>query len=166
MPSSVGLLSNTPFFATGGTVTDSSGYRIHVFTGLETFTTNLAQGTKSVEVLMVAGGGGGGGNGGGGGGAGGVVYTAALSVSAGSSDYSISIGGGGVGAAGSLNGTNGTLTSMTGRTNAVGGGGGATRAITHHTASRLWRLWRGRRWPRCQCVFGGRWHGWSGQQRW
>ena len=46
------------FTATGGTVTNVGGYRIHTFTGSSTFT--IVGGGKTVEYLVVAGGGAGG----------------------------------------------------------------------------------------------------------
>ena len=48
----------TQFEATGGTITEAGGYRIHTFNSSGTFTTVGA--TVSVDYLVVAGGGGGG----------------------------------------------------------------------------------------------------------
>jgi len=48
------------FSATGGTITDADGYRIHVFTSPGSF---VVSGVGDVEYLVVAGGGGGGHNG-------------------------------------------------------------------------------------------------------
>ena len=81
--------------ATGGTITDLNGYRIHTFTTSGTFTVTSGD---NVEVLVVAGGGGGGtsqtSNGGaGGGGAGGLIYSTAYSVT--SQAYTVTIGNGG-----------------------------------------------------------------------
>ena len=56
------------FSATGGTITESEGYRIHTFLSNGTFEVILDQGSKEIEYLIVAGGGGGGRYGGGGGG--------------------------------------------------------------------------------------------------
>ena len=56
---------SAPFEATGGTVTDVGGYRIHSFTNDGAFV--VTAGSRSCEFLVVAGGGGGGGWGGGGG---------------------------------------------------------------------------------------------------
>ena len=86
-------LMTNKFTATGGTVTESGGYRIHTFTSSGTFTA-LSSGT--VEYLIVAGGGGGGSEHGGGGGAGGLISG---SVSIISGTYTITIGAGGGGAA-------------------------------------------------------------------
>lgn len=76
-----------PFTATGGTVTTSGAYTIHTFTGNGTFA--VSAGTKSVDVLVVAGGAGGyndyvsvGQGIGAGGGAGGLSeFTTSVSVS-------------------------------------------------------------------------------------
>ena len=97
--------------ATGGTITDSGGYRIHAFTtsGNLVITGTGLSSTPNVEIILVAGGGGGGSAGspvsgpspagigpmGGGGGAGGLVHTNVTISSTGS--YSIIIGGGGIG---------------------------------------------------------------------
>ena len=113
--------------ATGGVISDytsgSSVYRAHVFTNSGTFTVS-ALGTfpAQVEYLVIAGGGGGGGDGGvggatpagrggGGGGAGGLRSTVdttggggsletALTVSAGPTSYTVTVGGGGNGGSG------------------------------------------------------------------
>ena len=57
------------FAATGGTITESQGYRIHTFTSSGTFT--VTKGQAEVEYVVVGGGGAGGADDGGGGGAGG-----------------------------------------------------------------------------------------------
>ena len=57
------------FAATGGTITEASGYRIHTFTSSGTFT--VTKGQAEVEYVVVGGGGAGGADDGGGGGAGG-----------------------------------------------------------------------------------------------
>lgn len=57
------------FAATGGSVTESQGYRIHTFTSSGTFT--VTKGQAEVEYVVVGGGGAGGADDGGGGGAGG-----------------------------------------------------------------------------------------------
>ena len=81
--------------ATGGTITDIGGYRIHMFTSDGTFT--LISG-GDVDYLVVAGGGGGGSDAGGGGGAGGMLTGTIPSLTPGS--YTITRGGGGSGASG------------------------------------------------------------------
>lgn len=57
------------FAATGGSVTESQGYRIHTFTSSGTFT--VTKGQAEVEYVVIGGGGAGGADDGGGGGAGG-----------------------------------------------------------------------------------------------
>jgi hypothetical protein len=100
--------------ATGGTITDIGGYRIHTFTGSGTFTANS---NMNVEVLVVAGGGAGGvGANSGGGGAGGLIYQASHALT--SAAYSVTVGNGGQTA--NSNGQNSVFSSLT----AVGGGGG------------------------------------------
>ena len=126
--------------ATGGTVIDEGGYRIHVFTT----TSNLSVsglpevGEANAEVILVAGGGGGGAGTGpgvasdtfgaaGGGGAGGFLQT---NVTLSATSYVISVGGGGAGAplyANNQKGVTGTSSTAFGLT-AVGGGGGAQAA--------------------------------------
>jgi hypothetical protein len=72
--------SQTPFSATGGTITTSGIYRIHTFTGSSNLTVT-GNNISNFDYLIIAGGGGGGGGpgeqGGGGGGAGGVRSTVA-----------------------------------------------------------------------------------------
>ncbi|MFA5023488.1 MAG: fibrinogen-like YCDxxxxGGGW domain-containing protein [Patescibacteria group bacterium] len=111
---------NTDCNATGGTITDDDGYRIHTFTSSGTFT---AANNCNAEVLVVAGGGGGGRYGGGGGG-GGVVYDSSKAISG---AVTVTIGGGGAGWVGDTqnggnagSGGNSVFSSLT----AIGGGGG------------------------------------------
>lgn len=123
------LMSNK-FSATGGTVTDVGGYRIHTFTSSGTFTA-LSSGT--VEYLIVAGGGGGATDSdvGGGGGAGGLI-TGSLTIAP--QSFSIVVGAGGTGGTnlytpgigGGSNGSQGGTSSSFGLT-AIGGGYGGTR---------------------------------------
>ena len=116
-------ITDTPFSATGGTITTYSGYKVHTFTSSGTFTANKS---GSVNVLVVAGGGGGGSHVGGGGGAGGMLASN-LSVSA--QSLTVTVGGGGVGSynnggyAGMPNGANGGNSSFSSLT-AIGGGRG------------------------------------------
>jgi len=103
--------------ATGGTVTEVNGYRIHTFTTSDTL--SILAGYGELEYLVVAGGGGGGNAGAnycGGGGAGGFLQ-GTLTPSLG--DYTFTVGNGG-GAA-----TNGGNSSALGLT-AIGGGAGAS----------------------------------------
>ncbi|MGA8848646.1 MAG: glycine-rich domain-containing protein, partial [Dehalococcoidia bacterium] len=118
--------------ATGGTITEVGGYRIHTFTSSGTF--NIISGAGNVEYLIVAGGGGGGGvrntntGGGGGGGAGGAL-TGNVSVSTGS--YTVTVGSGGAGGVGgSSQGGSGGSSSFAG-VSAAGGGGGASGYVTN-----------------------------------
>ena len=80
--------------ASGGTITDLYGYRIHTFLNSGTFTVTEASQNAKVEYLIVGGGGAGGGGLGGGGGAGGFL-TGTTFVTP--QDYSIVGGSGGLG---------------------------------------------------------------------
>jgi len=114
--------------ATGGTITNISGYRVHRFTsGTSTFTITCG-GTTSVEYLVVAGGASGGSSkaswgGAGGGGAGG--YLAGTMSATQGTGYTATVGAGGVSRAintnlAGANGGNSVFSSFT----AIGGGGG------------------------------------------
>lgn len=104
--------------ASGGTVTDSGGYRYHTFTSTSSFVVSTP---GTVEYLVVGGGGGGpSGSYGGGGGAGGLL-SGALSVTA--QTYTVTIGGGGAGS------TAGSNSVFAGRT-AIGGGKGNDTTAT------------------------------------
>jgi len=107
----------------GGFVTESGGYRTHIF-----YTTGLFKiyATSNVQVLVVAAGGSGNTNGGGGGGAGGVLYSSSLSVFGGT--YTVTVGGAGAYGA---NGNNSTFSSLT----STGGGCGALRDTTWPTGN-------------------------------
>ena len=108
--------------ATGGTITEVGGYRIHTFTGNGTFTVTTG---GNIDVLIVAGGGGTGytmyHNGGGGGG--GLVYATQYAVPAGA--YSITVGAGGLGGAGAGSGGGNGGDSTAFGFIAKGGGGGS-----------------------------------------
>lgn len=91
-----------PFSATGGTITDSGGYRYHTFNASGNFV--VSSGSKTVETLVVAGGGGGAGpylktdfglyfNIGGSGGAAGSFNTSSFSAVSGT--YVVTVGAGG-----------------------------------------------------------------------
>ena len=109
----------TQFEATGGTITEAGGYRIHTFNSSGTFTTTGA--TVSVDYLVVAGGGGGGQ---GGGGAGGYLSATGHSLAIGA--HTITVGGGGAGDAdGNAAGSNGSNSVFGAVATATGGGGGA-----------------------------------------
>jgi hypothetical protein len=141
--------------ATGGTITTCGNYKIHSFTGPGTFTVTSAgnaQGSNSVDYLVVAGGGGGGVNGGGGG-AGGFRYSnstfsvpgapgaplassTALPVTA--TGYPITIGSGGSGAPYPSGGggiTSGNPSIFSTITSTGGGYGGNSAPVTRGAAS-------------------------------
>ncbi|MFH1232470.1 MAG: hypothetical protein V1651_01225, partial [Patescibacteria group bacterium] len=105
-----------PVTATGGTITEVGGYRIHTFTTSGTF--QVTAGSGNVDVLAVAGGGGGGavndGNTGGGG-AGGFVTNDGFAVTP--QAYAVVIGAGGAVAS---NGGNSSFSTIS----AIGGGAG------------------------------------------
>lgn len=110
---------------TGGTVTTAGGYRIHTFTGSDTF---YSGGKTSVEYLIVGGGGGGGGRAGGGGGGGGGALNSTVSLSV-NTNYPVVVGGGGLGGFWyQVPGTNGSDSSFAGSTALGGGAGGTTYA--------------------------------------
>jgi hypothetical protein len=44
--------------ATGGTITEVGGYKIHTFTSSDTFTVNTAPSGQTIDILVVSGGGG------------------------------------------------------------------------------------------------------------
>jgi hypothetical protein len=115
--------------ATGGTVIDDAGYRIHVFTSPGSFVVsslNLSPGT--VEYLVVAGGAAGGtgdvsGRYGGGGGAGGFRTATGFPVTA--TTYPITVGAGGAPGAGTGGAANSGNPSIFSTITSAGGGGGA-----------------------------------------
>jgi len=119
-------VSNSSITATGGTITEVDGYRIHTFTSNGTFTIDIA---TNVEVLVVAGGGGGG-SFGGGGGAGGLIY---ISTYLATGNITVIVGSGGNGD-GNVGGTgdNGQ-NSVFGTLTVIGGGGGGSRNPDPHT---------------------------------
>ncbi|MCF7864885.1 MAG: fibronectin type III domain-containing protein [Candidatus Pacebacteria bacterium] len=107
--------------ATGGTVTEVGGYRLHTFTSSSSIS---FQSGGSVETLIVGGGGGGGTTVAGGGGAGGVVST---STNVSSGTLAVTVGGGGAGGVNGAAGANGSngATSTFNSISASGGGAGA-----------------------------------------
>ena len=115
--------------ATGGTITENGGYRIHTYTSGGTFTVVTG---GNVEVLVVAGGGGGGGasdTASGGGGAGGF-RTATLAVTAGAV-ITVTVGAGGAkSTAGAGRPGNNGLDSVFDSVTAAGGGGGGSYPAT------------------------------------
>jgi hypothetical protein len=146
--------------ATGGTITESGGYKIHTFTSSGTF--EITSGSGDIEFLVIAGGGGGSGRDiGGGGGAGGYRCSvsgessggggsAETALTLGKGTYTVTVGAGGAG------GTDGgvasqgndsvfaTITSVGGGgarsynvaqpDDAGGGSGGGGAGITYLTA--------------------------------
>ncbi len=112
-------VSNSSVTATGGTITEVGGYRIHTFTASGTFTMNVS---TNVEALVVAGGGSGGTHNPGGGGAGGLIYKSSFAVIA--QDYTVTIGAGGAGQPSFDQRGNSGSNSVFGSLNAFGGGAG------------------------------------------
>jgi len=118
-------INATVAFATGGTVSNIAGYRVHTFTSSGSL---VISGTGNVECLVIAGGGGGGGGGysvaGGGGGAGGFRTAAGIAVTPGS--YAVTVGAGGTNGIGLDSiGSNGSSSIFSTITSAGGGYGGA-----------------------------------------
>lgn len=112
-------ITQTPFTASGGTTSISSGYRYHTFTTTSSFI--LSGNTANIDIFL-AGGGGGGGPGffGSGGGGGGGFTTTASSISCNLGTYTATVGAGGSSA------TTGGSSSMTiSSTYTAAGGGGA-----------------------------------------
>ena len=118
-----------PFSATGGTTTDSGGYRYHTFNASGNF---VVTGSKSMDILVVGGGGSGAGGssdpwdgysfyGGGGGGAG-RYTTLTATISSGTTVVTVGAGAAAVGM-GEVPGSNGSTSSF-GATTAIGGNGG------------------------------------------
>jgi hypothetical protein len=114
--------------ASGGTITNVSGDRVHAFVNSGLFT--LPEG-RNVEVLVVGGGGGGGmpevnngGDGAGGGGAGGVVYNPSTWLAAGT--YSVTVGAGGAGSSAQTSRGGNGGDSVFNTIRAYGGGGGGS----------------------------------------
>ena len=121
--------SGKEFKASGGTIDTSSrpGYTLHKYTstGPDTFVvSNAGDGTKTAEIMLVAGGGGAGGStGSGGGGGGGVLYWNSMPLTVGS--FAVEVGTAGEGSP-TWGGEGGDTTYNDGGTTytAVGGGGG------------------------------------------
>ena len=119
----------------GGTITNSGGYRIHTFTSSGTFVNTIA--SLSCQYLVIAGGGGSGRQHGGGGGAGGYRNSvsgetsganasaeSALTLTTGSK--TVTIGSGGAGSTGEyVRGSSGTNSVFDTITSTGGGGGGS-----------------------------------------
>lgn len=127
------------FSATGGTITEDGGYRIHTFLSSGTF--EITAGSADIDYLVVAGGGGGGGVGdasgnypAAGGGAGGYRESTIAGLGVGS--YTVTIGAGGAGSSSSLvNGTTGSNSVFDTVTSLGGGGGGSSNSSTGNNGS-------------------------------
>jgi hypothetical protein len=116
------VVSGGGAYATGGTVVDISGYKVHIFNSSNTFATTASWPSgRTIEYIVVAGGGGGG-DGEAGGGAGGYLTASGVTAAL-STNYAVTVGGGGT------TGTNGANSSIIGGSISVtsigGGGGGA-----------------------------------------
>ena len=111
--------------ATGGTITDIGGYRIHTFTFSASPQTFTVISSGEFDYLVVAGGGGGGSGVAGGGGAGGMLTGRRDLVSG---PYIITVGAGGVGGIvnNTYQGTSGENSSISNLIVANGGGAGAS----------------------------------------
>jgi hypothetical protein len=116
--------------ATGGTIVDSDGYRIHAFTSSGNLVVNSlgVQAYNELQYLAVAGGGGGGDGpfsaGGGGGGAGGLIDNSFISTSAGNILVVVGAGGNSGHPVSSTSGSNTTIIADYITITAVGGGRG------------------------------------------
>ena len=115
--------SPLPLEATGGTITEVGGYKIHTFTSGGTFT---PAGVMDIEILVVAGGGGGA-SGGGGGGAGGVIHETDFEVTA--QGYTVTVGNGGNGGTSNGSGADGQDSVFSTLTAIKGGGGGGREGV-------------------------------------
>jgi hypothetical protein len=132
---------------TGGTISNSGGYRIHTFTSSGTFTNTIAN--LSVQYLVIAGGGGSGRQHGGGGGAGGYRCSvtgetsgggasaeSALTLSTG--NKTVTVGAGGAGSTGEyIRGSSGTNSVFDTITSTGGGGGGSYQASVNSAGDGL-----------------------------
>jgi len=134
------MIGATFISATGGTITTSGNFKIHTFTGDDTFvvaTVGNPAGSNGIDYLVVAGGGGGGDNAGGAGGAGGyrTTFPSPTSCSTGpfpisATTYPITVGGGGTGGIVPLtsqtNGSPSIFSTITSAGGGYGGGGGGS----------------------------------------
>jgi hypothetical protein len=120
--------------ATGGSVTDTTGFRTHTFLASDSF---VVTNPGTIEYLVVAGGGSGGGNSstrsGGGGGAGGFK-TGSIAVTAGT--YAITVGAGGMALVPQAAASDGGGSSIGTLVTCSGGGGGASVSGTTAVAGR------------------------------
>ena len=117
-------VGGSPFEASGGTITNVSGYRIHTYTSSGAFTPALNSEGK-VEVLVVGGGGGGAYSQQGGGGGGGDVKTAIIDIPKNTTPITIVVGvGGGAGGGSGTYSLFGQVAAGVGNITASGGAGG------------------------------------------
>ncbi len=120
--------------ATGGSVTDTAGFRTHTFLASDSF---VVTNPGTIEYLVVAGGGSGGGNSstrsGGGGGAGGFK-TGSIAVTAGT--YAITVGAGGMALTPQTSASDGGGSSIGTLVTCSGGGAGASVSGTTAVAGR------------------------------
>jgi hypothetical protein len=120
--------------ATGGSVTDTTGFRTHTFLASDSF---VVTNPGTIEYLVVAGGGSGGGNSstrsGGGGGAGGFK-TGSIAVTAGT--YAITVGAGGMALTPQTSASDGGGSSIGTLVTCAGGGAGASVSGTTAVAGR------------------------------
>ena len=84
---------NNKLVATGGSILDVSGYRVHTFQASGSFT--VTSGSANIEICLLSGGGAGKGDGNGGGGGGGGGYQEYTITGVGVGTYSVAVGGGG-----------------------------------------------------------------------
>jgi hypothetical protein len=120
--------------ATGGSVTDTTGFRTHTFVSSGSF---VVTNPGTIEYLVVAGGGAGGGNSstrsGGGGGAGGLK-AGSIAITAGT--YAITVGAGGMALVPQTSASDGGGSSIGTLVTCSGGGGGASVSGTTAVAGR------------------------------
>jgi len=130
----VGVAGGGGFEATGGTESETGGYKYHIFesNGSSTQTTGtltVVSGSADMEYVVIAGGGGSGTSYGGGGGAGGLITGTLTGQDSNVTTYSGKGGAGGAGG-GWNNGSNGTnswlVANSTSSTVSIGGGYGST----------------------------------------
>ena len=127
----VGTTVFAPFSASGGTETESGGYKIHTFLTSSTFV--VSGGTsKSVDYLILSGGGAGGSIGGAGGGGHleGTVTVDAASGDQGGGTYTVTVGAGGAGSQSSpdLPGNNSVFGAVSSAGGGQGGGSNSSNA--------------------------------------
>lgn len=107
-------------YATGGVVTDITGFKIHTFNSSATFATTASWPSgRTIQYLVVAGGGGSNNDFGGGGGAGGLLTSSGAVLTA-STNYVATVGAGG---GWNTNGSNSSLIGGAVSVIAIGGGG-------------------------------------------